>query len=163
MWKRLLRATHPDITGDDGGLFVWARALREHVCSDAPEEAPRGGASRREPPRHHGSPRQAERVPYAEAFEKAASFSELTELALALAKSVGGPYAALLLLLEGCEEAFEADTVLYRQQQEGASYQQLARIAHESGMSYSERVGWYRLCESIPVSMRHASHILGRL
>jgi hypothetical protein len=138
MWKRLLRLVHPDHTGDDGSLFIWCRELQAHVAGDRVEEMP--PEARREPPCPHASPRQAERIPYEAAFEEAASFSELTAQALALAERVGGPYAHVLGLLADCEEASEADPVLYRQQQVGASYRQLARIAHESGMSYSERI-----------------------
>jgi hypothetical protein len=31
------------------------------------------------------------------------------------------------------------------------------------GMSVTERSGWYRIAESIPLSDRHAGHILKRL
>jgi hypothetical protein len=151
MWKRLLRLVHPDHSGDDGSLFVWCRELQAHVAGGRVEEMPR--EARREPPRHHAShsgASQAERIPYEAAFEEAASFSDLTRQAVTLAGRVGEPYAGVLGPLEDCEEASEADPALYRQQQVGASYRQLARIAHESGMSYSERITWYRLCESIP-------------
>jgi len=148
MWKRLLRLVHPDHTGDDGSLFIWCRELQAHVAGDRVEEMPR--EARREPPRHHGSPSQTERIPYEAAIEEAASFSELTARALALAQRVGEPYAGVLRLLEDCVEAPLSETVLYRQQQRGCSYKQLAAIAYRVGMSYSERIAWYRLCESIP-------------
>jgi hypothetical protein len=30
-------------------------------------------------------------------------------------------------------------------------------------MTKDERIGWYRVAEDLPLSDRHASHILGRL
>jgi hypothetical protein len=132
-----------------------------HVMGDEVEEMPR--EARRGPPRHHASPSgasQAERIPY----DKSESFSELTARALALAETAGEPYVGVLRLLEECVQAPPFETALYRQQQQiGASYRQLARIAHESGMSYSERIAWYCVCEGVPLAMRHAAHILSRL
>ena len=50
-----------------------------------------------------------------------------------------------------------------RPRHEGATYRTLATIAHAAGMSKEQRVGWYGLCESIPLSQRHAGHIMGRI
>jgi hypothetical protein len=49
------------------------------------------------------------------------------------------------------------------QRRRGASYKQLAAIGHAVEMTKRERVGWYRVCESIPLSDRHAGHILSKL
>jgi hypothetical protein len=166
MWKRLLRAAHPDITGDDGTLFIWCRELQAHVAGNGVEEMPR--EARREPSgaSHHasaGSSSSSGRIPYDADFAEAMAFLDLTLQALDLADRVGEPYASVLRLLRDCEEASEADRALYRKQGAGASYRQLARIAHEVGMSKQQRISWYRLCEGVPLSMRHASHILSRL
>jgi hypothetical protein len=66
-----------------------------------------------------------------------------------------------LRLVRDCYEAH--DGPLHRMQHEGATYRTLAAIAHAAGMSKDQRVGWYRLCESIPLSQRHAGHIMGRI
>jgi hypothetical protein len=76
---------------------------------------------------------------------------------------VGEPYAGVLRLLEDCVEASPYDTVLYRQQRSGATYKQLAAIAHRAGMSKQERIEFYRIGEFIPLTSRHAGHILARL
>lgn len=34
---------------------------------------------------------------------------------------------------------------------------------NDRGMTKAERVKWYRIAESIPLSQRHAGHILGIL
>jgi hypothetical protein len=159
-WRRVLRLCHPDSGAGDHDLFIWISHVRMYVMGDDVEEMPQ--EARREPPRHHASPSgasQAERIPY----DKSESCSELTARALALAETAGEPYAGVLRLLEDCVEAPPFETALYRQQQMGASYRQLARIAHESGMSYSERIAWYCVCEGVPLAMRHAAHILSRL
>jgi hypothetical protein len=44
-----------------------------------------------------------------------------------------------------------------------SSYKQLAYIGHLVGMSKTERSGWYRVAESVPLSQRHAGHILSHL
>jgi len=156
-------------------LFVWLAAVREHVLrADGPSSS--RGASERPQSYEAGSGRAharrrssgasgptRERIPYEAAFWKAASFSELTRQALTLAERVGDPYASVLRLLADCVEAPERESVLYRQQNQGCSYKQLATIAHRVGMSKQQRIGFYRVCESIPMSARHAGHILSRL
>jgi hypothetical protein len=162
MWRRLLRVVHPDIGGDHG-LFIWAGALHDHVAGDAPEEAPRH--VRREPPKHHPRTTSGDRVPFEEAFDKAPSFTHLTEQALALAENgaLDPAHAALLRLLADCREMGTADRVLYRQQHEGATYETLAAIAYKAGLSTAQRVQWYRVAESISLSQRHAGHIISRM
>jgi hypothetical protein len=160
MWRRLLRRVHPD-AGGDGELFVWVRELQEHVAEDA-IEPPR----REHIPSRRSTPADSSRVPYEEAFGEASAFDELTRRALALAGEARGapePHASLLMLLFDCYAASEIVGVVYRQQLRGATYRQLAAIGHGVGMSKSERVEWYRICESIPLSQRHATHILDRL
>lgn len=167
MWRKLLRLAHPDAGGSDE-LFVWARELQDKVCSGQIGD----GSARREeaatrqsyepPPRSEsrrdhraGDGESPDRIPYS----PYAFFNDLTKRALRVAEEQPFIYSRLLRLLWDCYEtpAFEAA------QQRGASYRQLAAIAHKVGMSKSERVQWYRVAESIPLSDRHAGHILGRL
>ena len=109
------------------------------------------------------SARATERIPYEAAFGNAGSFAELTYQAVLLAEEVGEPYAGVLRLLSDCYEATGADAVPYRQQHQGATYKQLAAIAYRAGMSREQRMGWYRISERLPLSQRHAGHILDKL
>jgi hypothetical protein len=150
MWRRLLKRTHPDQGGDDA-LFVWTRLVQEAICGrEVCEE---------DPPRRSSTPTEEQaRVP----FEKAQSFDDLTRHAVALADTVDAAFARLLRLLEDCEEEDE-DSPLFTQQQLGATYKTLAAIGHAAGMNGAERAHWYKLAEQIPLSQRHAGHILTRL
>lgn len=94
-------------------------------------------------------------------FDTSLSFDELTIRALSIAASASPLYADLLMLLEDCKGGFIGP--LYDQQRRGASYKQLAAIAHQVGMTKDQRIGWYRVVESIPLSMRHAGHVLSQL
>jgi hypothetical protein len=149
MWRTLIARAHPD-SGGSHELFIWATATRDLVC---------GGEA--EPEIETPPPSTADRVDFGAAYEKAGSFSELTRVAVAHAGEAGEPYARLLRLLADTLEA--EDGPLRVQQHQGATYRQLAAIAHRAGMSKAERVRWYRVCESIPLSQRHAGHILGKL
>ncbi len=156
-WRRLLRLAHPD-AGGDGDLFVWVRNLQEHVAGDAlgpprPEY---------EPPRRTNT-QAGPRVPFEGAFDRAAGFDDLTRRALALAENAPAIHGRLLLLLVDCYGVGETGGVVYRQQRQGATYKQLAAIGHRAGMDKAERARWYRIAEGIPLSQRHAGHILGRL
>jgi hypothetical protein len=154
MWRRLLARVHPD-TGGDGDLLVWCRHLQEYIVGDAID------------PPIHQRPRtttsDSPRVPFDAAFDRAGSFDDLTRQALALAENVPAIHGRLLLLLIDCYGVGETGGVVYRQQHQGATYKQLAAIGHRAGMDKAERVRWYKLAESIPLSQRHAGHILGRL
>ena len=159
MWKRLVARAHPD-AGGDHELFIWTASVKEAMCRGI--EAPR---VEREP-RPHESPRRppttspadaAERVPFSP-FE---DFDALSEKVLEVAEDVPGPHGRLLRLVHDCYAV--VDGPLYRQQYRGATYRQLAAIAHVAGMSKPERIRWYRLAESLPLSQRHAGHILTSL
>jgi hypothetical protein len=159
MWRRLMAVVHPDCNGDHD-LFVWVTGLHEYVAGDDPEPV-YDDRSRRE--RYAESSRTTERVPYEQAFGRAGSFTELTRQAVMLGAEVGEPYGALLRLLADCYEASEADGTPYRHQHQGATYRSLAAIAHRAGMSKAQRTYWYEICRAIPMSQRHAGHILSRL
>lgn len=155
MWRKLLARTHPD-AGGDHELFIWAGSVREHVCADEP----RPGAQRYPEPQtakpYRPSPSEdPARIPYPSGM----SFPEATKRALQHAASHSDAYGRLLSLLEDC---YPLDH-LWREQERGASYKRLAAIGHQAGMSKGERVGWYRVAESIPLADRHAGHILKRL
>jgi hypothetical protein len=159
MWRRLLRVVHPD-TGGEHDLFIWTSALQEHVVGDQIEE-PRG---RRDPSgaTHY---QQTERVDFAEAFNRFASHEELTRHALKVAESgaIEGPYRTILGLLRDCYPAAPTDTPLPRAEHQGASYKQLAYIGHLAGMDGASRMEFYRVAEAIPLSQRHAGHLISRL
>ncbi len=149
MWRRLVARTHPD-AGGDHELFIWTGALRDAICGG---EISGGGPDR--------TPPQAEqdavaRVPYPPGTD----FEECILEALKVADSEAGtPYGPVLALLANCRPAPEQDP----EQERGAYYKRLAAIAHLWGMTKEERIGWYRVAEAIPLSDRHAGHILGRL
>lgn len=163
MWKRLVGRAHPD-AGGDHELFIWATATREVVCGgELGSEIPRRPAPSPEP---RPTPADdSDRIGFEFAFHKAESFSDLTRQAVELANSGDIPktYADTLRLLVDCQEASRVDAKLFRQQRQGATYKQLAAIAHSMGMTKAERVGWYRVAERVPLSVRHAGHILSRL
>jgi hypothetical protein len=158
MWRRLIARVHPD-AGGDGELFIWVRHLQEHVAGDTLEDR-RASYQRREPPPHHTT---GERIPYEEAYRKAEDFADLTRQAVAMAAEVETVFARLLLLLDDCEEADEADVAGFRAMHQGASYKQLAYIAHLAGLDRSARSRWYRIAEQMPLAQRHAGHIVKRL
>jgi len=64
-------------------------------------------------------------------------------------------------LVGSCHPA--EDGPLGDQQRRGASYKSLAAIGHRVGMTKAERIQWYRIAEAVPLSQRHAGHILSRL
>jgi hypothetical protein len=156
-WKRLLRCVHPD-HGGDAELFVWVRELQQHVAGDDVEPPRR----EYEPPRRTTT-QDSPRIDYTNAFDKSGSFEDLTRQAVAMAEQVQEPYASVLRLLADCREVAEVAGPTYRQQFTGASFKSLAAIAHKVSMSYEERQRWYELCASIPLSQRHAGHILSKL
>jgi hypothetical protein len=150
-WRRLLRLVHPDGAGDHD-LFIWTRSLFEHIAGDDAEEMPR--QAQRQPPKHHTT---GERVPY-----EVGAFDFLTRKAVAMADDLPDPFARLLHLLDDCEAA-AGDVTLSRAEEVGATYKQLAYIAHLAGMSTSERMQWYRIGAEVPLSQRHAGHLVSRL
>jgi CRP-like cAMP-binding protein len=86
-------------------------------------------------------------------------FQRATRRALTL--DVQEVYASVLALLADCYPQPRGN--LAHEETRGASYSRLAAICHAWGMTKSERVGFYPVAEAIPLSDRHASHILGRL
>ena len=99
----------------------------------------------------------ADRVP----FDELADFEVLTDHSVSMAAGLAEPYGYLLRQLGDCYPASEGR--LNDQQRHGATYKTLAAIGHTVGMSKAERIQWYRIAESVPLSQRHAGHILSRL
>lgn len=159
MWRKLKARVHPDVGGSHEE-FLWVQALEEAIRSG--EETTESRPPRREP--RPEPPKPESRIVHEEGrvpFPKPADFETLTARALATAAELSLLYGHLLLILEDCEPVdYEP---LYDQQQRGATYKQLAAIGHGAGMSKAERVRWYRIAESIPMSCRHAGHILSQL
>jgi hypothetical protein len=151
MWRKLVALTHPD-RGGDHERCIWTQNVREHVCEGA-TGARISSPSWRPEPRTYSH--EEDRVP----FSLGSVFEELTSLAVGRAGAVGSLYGRRLLLLEDC---YMLDHLVHEEQR-GASYKRLAYIAHLCGMSKSERIEWYRIAESIPLSDRHAGHLIKRL
>lgn len=153
LWRLLLARAHPD-AGGTGELFVWAQALRE-VLADGPparrESCGRCNPASSSPAEEH------ERIPFDADLDPIA----LSRRVLALVEELEHPYSAVLRLLANCGPATHGRPQL--QERRGATYRQLAAIAHAAGMSYLERLEWYRVAESVPLSQRAAGHILSRL
>ncbi len=154
MWRRTLKPFHPDLGGSHEH-FVWLQALRESVCGT--EASPK--VETRPTNRSHraASADDPKRVP----FDRFADFEVLTDRAVSMADAVAEPYGYLLRSCADCRPV--GDGPLYDQQLRGASYKQLASIGHHVGMSGSERAQWYDIARAIPLSQRHAGHVLGRL
>jgi hypothetical protein len=155
MWRKLLRATHPDAANGDHDLFIWTKSVFEHVSGHQLEQ-PR---SRRDPPKHHRTTSASGRI----LFETDHSFADLTHKALRLAEDLEEPYSWLLRLLGDCLEAGPEYPIMWRQQSQGATYRSLAAVAYRGGLSRPERVRWYRIAESVPLAQRHVGHIMSRL
>jgi hypothetical protein len=153
MWRRLFLRVHPD-HGGSADLFVWSKRLYEHVSGDRIEETPR--ETRRDPPEHK---KTGDRVDYSGA-ERFDSFEDLTRHAVAMADEEPPVYGDLLTLLRGCYPSVPTDHVLRRSEWQGATFKQLAYIGHLANMSSADRSGWYAVAKAIPLSQRHAGHIL---
>jgi len=157
MWRRLLARAHPD-AGGTHELFIWTGAVRDVVCSSSPRAGaipePEDHPSRRRDPSTSDT---QERVP----FDPFADLEVLTDRAVTMAAAVAEPYGYLLRQVADCYPA--EDGPLHDQQRRGASFKSLAAIGHRVGMTKAERIQWYRIAEAVPLSQRHAGHILSKL
>ncbi len=81
--------------------------------------------------------------------------------ALSVGQRAEEPYRSLLVLLLDCP-ADECGRAAARQER-GATYRQLGRIAHDASMTPGQRRRWYDLARSIPLSEKHASHLIDRM
>ena len=154
MWRLLLGLTHPD-AGGSHELFIWTVAIRDAICGG--EIPRREGRSRPSRPRGSSNSSAAERVP----FDQLSDFQVVTDRALSMAEAVAEPFGFLLRQVADCYPVEWGP--LHDQQRCGATYKTLAAIGHMVSMSKVERIGWYRIAETVPLSQRHAGHILSRL
>jgi hypothetical protein len=154
MWRLLVGRAHPD-AGGDHELFIWTMATRDAICRELGSESPR--ANRQDDPSRREGSMLGDRVP----FDRFADLEVLTDRAVTMADAVAEPYGYLLRQLWDCYPVFVGP--LHDQQRRGASYKSLAAIGHRVGMTKAERVQWYSTAEAVPLSQRHAGHILSRL
>lgn len=147
MWRRLVARAHPD-AGGDHELFIWTGVVRDVVCAEPRPTVEELGQPNPSTPRSTSD--ETPRVP----FDPSEAFAALTGRALAHA----GEFAPVLKLLQDCWPLGH----LAHEQGRGASYKRLAAVGHAWGMTKAERVRWYRVAEEIPLSDRHAAHILSR-
>ena len=158
MWRRLVGRSHPD-AGGSHELFIWTAAMRDAIC-----DGELGGETpRRE---HYEQPSRGRDTSTTSAgdrvsFDRFSHSEVLRDRAIAMASAVAEPYGYLLRQVADCYPA--QDGPLRDQQRRGASYKSLAAIGHAAGMTKADRVHWYRIAEAIPLSQRHAGHILSRL
>ena len=166
MWRRLLARAHPD-AGGEHELFVWASAVRDVVCRavEPREESYRRREKATAPRSDVGrSSEEPARIPFSsEAAENIEAFEALTRRAVAMASDAGGVYEFVLRLLSSCRPVEAEAGPVHEQHRVGATYKQLAAIGHAVGMTKEERVKWYRIAEAVPLSQRHANHILTKL
>jgi hypothetical protein len=147
-----MAAAHPDRNGGDDSLFLFLTAVREHVegCRQPPVEV-------------HLGPNGAGRVPFDEQLGHPDEFVNLTLRALSIAERAENPFSGVLrLLLDCCPPAHGPGRRALRQCR-GATYKQLAYIGHLVGMNSAERVRFYELSRSVPLSEAHAAHIIDSL
>lgn len=159
MWRKALARVHPD-GGGEHELFIWIQEVRDAMCGGGrttTEHHPPRQKPRPEPPLKPRIIYEDGRVPFPEPVD----FEALTTRALAAADEMLPLYTDLMRILEDCEPVeYEP---LRDQQRRGATYKQLAAIGHKVGMSKALRVQWYRIAESVPLSCRHAGHVLSKL
>ena len=152
MWRKAVAALHPD-RGGDHETCVWIQAVRDVVCNLNLRAGANPEAADYPPRRRKASTYdEPARVPFAHGCD----FAALTGRAL---RYEAGEYSPILALLRDCWPLEH----LAHEQERGASYKRLALVAHLVGMSKPERVRWYRVAEEIPLSDRHAGHLITRL
>jgi hypothetical protein len=81
--------------------------------------------------------------------------------AVSVSQHAEEPHRSVLVLLIDCPA--DERGLAAAKQERGATYKQLGQIARVVGMTEGERLRWYDLARSIPLSEKHASHIIGRL
>ena len=145
MWRKVLSRVHPD-AGGDHDLFIWISSLKESVGNG--DLAPPRPPPREPPPRRPAPPTEDKD---SVDVDPELSFDEITERALAVNEY---PYSEVLGVLRTC--------VGSGRRLKGATYKQLAAIAHRWGLSKSQRYRWYRVAEDVQLSRKHASCIIER-
>ncbi len=92
-------------------------------------------------------------------FDAPANFEILTEKALRTAEREPPYVGRLLRLLADCRPLAE----LAHEQERGAHYDRLDLIADLADVHDDERLRWYRVAEGVPLTDRHARHIIDKL
>jgi hypothetical protein len=155
MWRKLLARCHPD-SGGGHELYIWATAVKEEECARSARPSVHAH------PEPTGSAQQTtERVPFDSALGYEEDFWDLTHRALSIGKRVEEPHCSVLIQLIDCGATDHGRRA--ERQMHGASYKQLAYIAHLVSMSRAARCRWYEVARNIPLSDAHASHIITRL
>ena len=95
-------------------------------------------------------------IPWPPDYAGGRAFASITQMSLGYRRQ-GYPdrlYIGLVAHLEGCE--FDpSDKNAYR----GATFKQLALIAHRAALNAEERKRWYEVAEILGLTGRHARHI----
>ncbi len=155
MQRKLKALAHPD-NGGDHELFIWTTNLLDLAGEQRPCSKTCAAQPSRRPDSPPASPtKDPDRVPY----PPYPNFEELTRRALTVAEEVEGVFAGPLRLLSDCYPIER----LKHEQGRGATYKQLAAIGHAMGMNGAGRARWYEIAEGIPLSQRHAGHVLSKL
>ena len=102
-----------------------------------------------------------DRIPFDPSLVGANEHVALTMRALFIGSCVDEPFASVLGLLSDCRSQDHGRPAL--RQSRGATYKQLAYVAHLLGISGTQRRGWYALARAVPLSERHAHHLISRL
>jgi hypothetical protein len=160
-WRRLLATLHPDSDAGDQELFVFLTALREHVegCHGTSVAAYPDVRTTRDPTPRDGA--KPDRIPYDPQLGYVDEFVDLTLRALSIGKRSEEPFRSLLALLLDCDATDHGRRAA--RQCRGATYKQLAFIAHLAGCDAEERFHWYEVARTVPLSEAHAGHILTEL
>jgi hypothetical protein len=145
-----LKALHPD-TGGDAEAFVWAGSQREFVYRQEQSSLHKENVSPA-----YSTVEYAERVPYDPALGHVDEFVMVTMRALSVGQHTEEPHRSVLGLLIDCP--VDDHVRATAEQEHGATYKQLAAIAHDASMSKRERFRWYEVARSVPLSKKHASH-----
>lgn len=162
-WKRLLATCHPDKTGGDHELFLFLQGLREHVEGCCEGASPRSYEARSQS-YATGSERTGgdqDRLAYDEQLGFVDEHVQLTLRALSIGQRKQEPYRSTLGLLLDCPSQ-EHGRLALRQCRE-ASWKQVALAAHLAEMDKVQRLHWYEICRSIPLSEAHGHHLISRL
>jgi hypothetical protein len=167
-WRKLMASVHPDRDHGDEELFKFLQSLREYVegcmdasrgvCANANHDSHFATASNRHRGADFATP---DRIPYDPALGAEEEFLTLTLRALSIGQREEEPYQSLLRLLLGyapTDHGRRAD-----KQARGATYKQLAYVAHLAGLSTWERSEWYAIARSVPLAEAHAAYLIGEL
>jgi hypothetical protein len=104
---------------------------------------------------------RAERIPYDPSLGHADEHVALTMRAMFIGGCTDEPFTSVLGLLSDCASQDHGRPAL--RQSRGATYKQLACVAHLFGMSRTQRRAWYALARAVPLSEQHAHHLITRL